>query len=187
VDLHAQGLDIVGTISASSEIGEVELDLVPAVVKSHRHRANKGLYSRGRLVVGSAKASAHILIVQYLHFKGKVFLQILDNHNQVGQLDSKRLLGIRRARDIRRTHVGSLDLKHQTLNVVISDSLDMAISHLFVPNLQGLRSNRVQNRQESALKRIFEHLGGACPWVRMYMFICACAPFSLPGRLTRMI
>lgn len=34
------------TVSAASEIRKVELDLVPALIKSHRHRADERLHSR---------------------------------------------------------------------------------------------------------------------------------------------
>ena len=51
VDLDAQGLNVVGTVGTTSEIRQVELDLVPALVKSHGHRADEGLHTGGRLIV----------------------------------------------------------------------------------------------------------------------------------------
>lgn len=39
------------TISAASEIRKVELDLVPPLIQSHRHRANERLHARCRLEV----------------------------------------------------------------------------------------------------------------------------------------
>jgi len=74
VDLHAQGLNVVGTISTTGEVGKVELDLVPALVKSHGHRANERLDSRGRLIVGSTESTANILVVKNLDFERKVLL-----------------------------------------------------------------------------------------------------------------
>lgn len=49
VDLNSQRLDVVGAVSASGEVTEVELDLVPAVVKAHWHCADKWLHSGRRL------------------------------------------------------------------------------------------------------------------------------------------
>ena len=76
VDLHAQGLDVVGTIGTAREVGQVELNLVPALVQTHGHRADEGLDAGGALVVGGAEASAHILVVEHLHFEGEVLLQL---------------------------------------------------------------------------------------------------------------
>jgi hypothetical protein len=37
------------TISAASEVGEIELNLIPSVVKTHWHRADEWLHSCCRL------------------------------------------------------------------------------------------------------------------------------------------
>ena len=52
------------------------------------------------LVVRGTESPAHVLVVQHLHFEGEVFLQVLDDHHQEGQLDPERLLGVGRARDV---------------------------------------------------------------------------------------
>jgi hypothetical protein len=44
-------LNVVGTVGTTSEIGQVELDLVPALVETHGHRADEGLHTGGRLIV----------------------------------------------------------------------------------------------------------------------------------------
>jgi hypothetical protein len=49
VDLHAQSLYVIGAVSAPGEVGKVELDLIPALVQSHRHGANEGLHACGGL------------------------------------------------------------------------------------------------------------------------------------------
>ena len=51
VNLDTEGLNVVGTVGTTSEIGQVELDLVPALVETHGHRADEGLYTGGRLIV----------------------------------------------------------------------------------------------------------------------------------------
>ena len=42
-----EGLNVVGSVSTSGEIGQVELNLIPALVKSHGHSADEGLYTGG--------------------------------------------------------------------------------------------------------------------------------------------
>jgi len=41
MDLYSEGFYIVGTICSSSEIGQVELNLVPTFIESHGHGTNK--------------------------------------------------------------------------------------------------------------------------------------------------
>ena len=65
--LYSQGLDVVRAVCAAGEIAEIELDLVPAIIQTHRHCADKGLHARGRLVVGCPEPAAHILVVQHLN------------------------------------------------------------------------------------------------------------------------
>ena len=106
-----KGLNIVGTVCTTGEIGQVELDLIPAFIKSHGHSANKGLYTGGRLVVGGSESTTHVLVIKDLHLESEVFLQVLDDHDQEGELDGKGLLGVDWARDEVSGHVGSHDLE----------------------------------------------------------------------------
>jgi hypothetical protein len=76
MDLHAQCLYIVSAVGASGEVGEVELDLIPAFVETHRHCADEWLDASGRLVVGCAEATSYIFVVEHLHFEGEVFLEL---------------------------------------------------------------------------------------------------------------
>ena len=118
VNLHAQRFYVVCAISAAREVGEVELDLVPALIQSHRHSADErfdacgGLHGwvrewrhqRGKnggadLVVGCSEATADVLIVQYLNLESEVLLKIFDDHDQKRQLDAESLLRVGRARD----------------------------------------------------------------------------------------
>ena len=100
MDLNTEGLDVVGTVSTSGEVRQVELNLVPALVKSHGHGANEGLDTGGALVVGGTETSADILVVENLHFEGEVLLQVLDDHDEEGKLDSECLLGVDGASDV---------------------------------------------------------------------------------------
>ena len=42
--LHSQGLHIVCSVSTPCKVSQVELYLVPAVIQSHGHRADKRLH-----------------------------------------------------------------------------------------------------------------------------------------------
>jgi hypothetical protein len=74
VDLHSQGLDVVGTVGSAGEVTQVELNLVPSLVESHRHGTDEGLHSGRALVVRRAETTSNVLVVQYLYFEGEVFL-----------------------------------------------------------------------------------------------------------------
>ena len=58
-----KSLDIVGAISSSGEVAEIELDLVPALIESHGHRADEWLDTRCALIVGGSESSSHVLII----------------------------------------------------------------------------------------------------------------------------
>ena len=62
------------------------------------------------LVVARAEPPPHILVVQDLDLEGEVLLHVLDDHDEVGQLDAERLLGIRGTRQEGRAHVGADNL-----------------------------------------------------------------------------
>ena len=64
--LHPVGFNIICAISSTSEVREVKLDLVPAIIKTHGHGANKRLDPCGGLVVGGPESPLHILIIQHL-------------------------------------------------------------------------------------------------------------------------
>ena len=76
VDLNSEGLDVVGAVSSTREVGKVELNLVPALVQPHGHGADEWLHSCRTLVVGSSESSAHILVVQDLNLESEVFFQL---------------------------------------------------------------------------------------------------------------
>ena len=88
VDLNSKSLYVVGTIGPSGEIGQVELNLIPALIKSHWHCANEWLDSGGGLIVGGSESTSNALVIEDLHLKGEVLLQVLDDHDQERKLDS---------------------------------------------------------------------------------------------------
>ncbi len=68
--------DVVGSVSSAGEVRQVELDLVPSLVKSHGHRADERLHSGGALIVRSSEPSPDVLVVKHLHFESKVFFKL---------------------------------------------------------------------------------------------------------------
>mmetsp|Transcript_35385 Transcript_35385/g.49358 ORF Transcript_35385/g.49358 Transcript_35385/m.49358 type:complete len:226 (-) Transcript_35385:42-719(-) len=157
VDLDSKGFDIVGTICSSGEIGQVKLNLIPAFIQSHRHSTNEWLHSCCRLIVRSSKSSPNIFIIQNLYLESKVFFQVLNNHDQERKLDTEGLLRVGGSGNVVGGNIGSHNLQNRRLNILISDSLDVTISDLLIPNVQRLGTNREQNRQEAGLEGILEH------------------------------
>lgn len=52
---------------------------------------------------------------------------VFDDHDQEGQLDAQRLLGVRRACDVGGGHVGARDFEDGGLDVGVCDALDVAV------------------------------------------------------------
>ena len=145
MNLNSQRLNIVGSVCTAREIGEIELNLVPSLIKPHGHGAYKWLHSRGGLVVRCPEAPAHILVIEHLHLKGEVLLEVLDDHDEERKLDAKCLLAIGGAGDVVRADIGSHDFQNTTLDIGIGDALDVSIAYLLVPDLQGLCANGVKD------------------------------------------
>lgn len=112
MDLNSEGLYVVSTIGPSCEIGQVELNLIPALIKSHGHCANEWLDSGSRLIVGGSESTSNALVIEYLHLEGEVFLQVLDNHDQERKLDGKGLFWVERSVDVVGGDISSHDLEY---------------------------------------------------------------------------
>ena len=87
-------------------------------------------------------------MISYLNLKCEVLFHVLDDHDKVGKLDSQGFLGIWKnlkyqlynppgkliitcwTSDICGGNVGADNFKHKTLNVLICDPFDVAISNL---------------------------------------------------------
>jgi len=143
MDLHSQGFDVVGAVGSAGEVRQVELDLVPSIVQPHGHGADEGLDSGCALVVAGTESPPYILVIKNHNLKGKVLLQIFDDHDQEGKLDPKSLFGVSWTCNICCADISANNFKHQRLNIIICDSLDVTISYVFVPNLKGFASNTV--------------------------------------------
>ncbi len=67
VYLNPDGFDVVGAICSAREVRQIELNLIPSVIQSHRHRTDERSDSRCALVVTRTKPTLYVLIVQNLH------------------------------------------------------------------------------------------------------------------------
>ena len=76
MDGHPQGLNVIAAIGPASEIRQVELNLVPSLIKPHGHSTDEGLDSGSGLVVGCPEPPANVLVVKNLHFEGEVLLEL---------------------------------------------------------------------------------------------------------------
>ena len=109
------------------------------------------------MVVGSSKTTPNVFVVQNLDFKSEIFLHVLDNHDQVGQLDSQSFARVGRASDVGGAHIGPDYLEDEALDIRIRDPLDVAVADLLVPDLQGFAPYAVQDGQKTALKCVLKH------------------------------
>ena len=60
---------------------------------------------------------------------------VLDDHDQERKLDRKGLLSIYWASDVVSGDIGAHNFENGRLNIRISDSLNVAISHILTPDL----------------------------------------------------
>jgi hypothetical protein len=157
VHLHAQRLLVVGAVGAARELGQVELDLVPAVIQPHRHRADERLHPGGGQVVAGAEAAPHVLVVQHQHLEREELLHVLDDHHEEGQTHAQRVSRLGRARDVASVDVASADVQHQRLDVLVHHALHLAAALRLGPNLQRAAADAVEDGQEVFLERVFEH------------------------------
>lgn len=79
VNSDSQGFDVVTSIGPTRKVRKIELYLIPSLIQSHRHSTYKWFDSGGRLIIRSSKSASYILIIKYLHLKGKIFLELYEN------------------------------------------------------------------------------------------------------------
>ena len=65
-DLYSESLDVVGAVGSSSEVRQVELDLIPAIVESHWHRADERLDPCRALVIARTESTSDVLVIEDL-------------------------------------------------------------------------------------------------------------------------
>ena len=64
--LNSQRFDVVRSVSTSSEIRQIELNLIPSIIQTHGHRANEGLDACRGLIVAGTETAANVSIVENL-------------------------------------------------------------------------------------------------------------------------
>jgi hypothetical protein len=60
---------------------------------------------------------------------------VLDDHDEEGQLDGEGLLGVKRASDEVSANVRAHDLENRGGNIGVSDSLNMTVADVLIPDL----------------------------------------------------
>lgn len=79
------------------------------------------------LIVRGTESPLNSLIIQHCHLKSEVLFQVLQNHDQEGQLDSKSLFWVYRRRHICCCYICTTNFQHRGLDIMICDALDMSI------------------------------------------------------------
>ena len=87
MDLYVNSLNVIRPISSTSEVRQVELNLIPAFVETHRHCAHERFDTRCSLLIRGAEAAHLVFVVEHSYFKAEFFLQILNNHDKERQFD----------------------------------------------------------------------------------------------------
>ena len=65
--LYSQCFNVVGTVSSASEISKVELNLIPPIIKFHRHGTNKGFNPCSGLVIRCPESPMNIFVIKNLN------------------------------------------------------------------------------------------------------------------------
>lgn len=157
MDGQPNSLHVVGPVGSTGEVGEVELDLVPAVVQLHWHGTDEGLYLGGRLVVAGSEPPLDALVVQDLDLKAEVLLHVLHQDDQEREFNAELLHLLVWTRDICRGDIAPRYLQDSAVDVIVSQSLNVPVLDVLLPDLEWLRPKRVKDRKEACLVRVFEH------------------------------
>jgi hypothetical protein len=71
-----------------------------------------------------------------LDLKRKVLFQIFNNHDQERQLDAQSSLLLGWTSNVIGRDIGANDFQDGGLDVVVGDSLDVAVANFFIPDLK---------------------------------------------------
>ena len=64
--LDAERFDVVRSVGTTSKIRKIELNLIPAVIETHRHRTDEWFDTRRRLIITRTETTTNVSIVQNL-------------------------------------------------------------------------------------------------------------------------
>lgn len=88
MDLYIESFDVVCAVGSAGEVGEVELDLIPAFVKAHGHCTNEGFHSSSTLIIAGSEPASDVLVIEDHDFEGEVFFHVLDDHHEEREFDA---------------------------------------------------------------------------------------------------
>ena len=145
MNLNPNSLHVVRSISPTSEVRQIELNLVPPFVQAHWHGTNEWLNSRCGLIIRCAESSLDSFIIENLYLECEILIEILDDHHKKRKFNANGLLGIRWTNDVVCRNIGSQNFEHRALNVLVGNSIDVSILHFGIPNLKRFRSDGIQN------------------------------------------
>lgn len=72
VNLYPRRFHVACFICFASDVGEVEVDFVPAGMKTERHRCAEVMDSIHLLEVAHAESAVHVSVVEDLHFLNSI-------------------------------------------------------------------------------------------------------------------
>jgi len=157
MNLNPCGFHIAGSISPSGEVTQVDLDLIPTIIQAQWHSAVERPDSSTWLEVAGAEPPSEVFVIQDLHLKGEVALQVLDHKDKERESDSKTGVGAHWAVDVGGAHVVPDDFKRDGTDARVSDTFDVAIHHLGTPNAQRFVTDCIEDREKSGLVSISKH------------------------------
>ena len=74
---------------------------------------------------------------------------VFNDHNKERQLNVKGLFRVGRTSDVVGADIGSHNLQDRRLDILIRDTLDVAVPHVFVTYLQGLTADTIKDGHEA--------------------------------------
>lgn len=101
----------------------------------------------------SQQAHAQVSLPVGTHKAERSATYVLDDHDQEGEFNGEGLLLLNGACHVVGGDIGAHDLDDGGLDVSIGQSLDVTVSHVFVPDLEGLGSKAGDRLDEGVSRR----------------------------------
>ena len=100
VNLNPLAFDIFGSICLIDKIRHIKINDIPPIFQSQWHSRYECFDLGHRIKIGAANPSSNHYAVDYLHFKGEMPFQILDNQNYEWIFYAQRFFSIRGCAEI---------------------------------------------------------------------------------------
>jgi len=163
MNLNPCSFNIASSISPSSKVTQVDLNLIPAIIQTQRHGAVEGTDPSAGLEVAGAEPPSEVFIIQDFHLESEVALQILDDEDQEREPNSETGVGANWTVDVGGAHVVPDDFQRDGTDARIGDSFDVAIHHLGTPNTQRFITDRIEDGEKPRLVGISKHFSNPIP------------------------